>query len=560
MATSSTRRDTLVRALRGARPDFTLTNARSFADLVIAAPGDVFKASPLTFVPHAGAPVASSHVQAGRSDQIEALGQIQQKLEAARARISTQAAGRLRAYMQGIGFAANHTTSDGSGPRAVPSGTLRMAIVADRAAAAVAARLAVEIARVEGRVSTERVVEVDQEALLGGRTAAGTAERLERACANAIDGVLLITGIDKRAVALDEILRAAGVWDRFPLVMIAGSRDGLDEFFVAGSTAVAHEFGWPVSSAGASTAETSSPSAVDGIDRARAMIDAASLAEMVKFELHTFMDSARLAEGLRNRGLDDSAAVVSALRHCAFVGDLGTGKTTAARLVAKVLHGVGLLATDTVVAVRRVELVGASEGQTAALVRKAVAAAKGGVLVVDDPNELIGSRDHRALDPFGQEVVAGLVEAMDSGEVLVIFAGRSRGMDAFLAAAPGVVDRVERWVVFPSASAGEIARAAGRIVLERGRSLDRPGLLDGLAELLNTVDGGAILLLRNYWAAQDIAEAAEEFHQERLPRDLSGVSDAELTEIRIEDMEAAIRRTAAGFLPSGSGHRWTVRS
>ncbi|BBY54010.1 hypothetical protein [Mycolicibacillus koreensis] len=51
MVSSTNRTDRLAKALKDARPDFTLHNARGFARAVIDAPHQVFAAKPLSYLP-----------------------------------------------------------------------------------------------------------------------------------------------------------------------------------------------------------------------------------------------------------------------------------------------------------------------------------------------------------------------------------------------------------------------------------------------------------------------------------------------------------------------------
>ena len=67
-----------------------------------------------------------------------------------------------------------------------------------------------------------------------------------------------------------------------------------------------------------------------------------------------------------------------------FTGSPGTGKTTVARRVASVLHAYGLLATDHVEVTSALDLTGQYVGQTKKAVEERMAAARGGVLFIDD--------------------------------------------------------------------------------------------------------------------------------------------------------------------------------
>merc|ERR1712151_429632 len=88
--------------------------------------------------------------------------------------------------------------------------------------------------------------------------------------------------------------------------------------------------------------------------------------------------------------------------HMIFTGPPGCGKTTVARLIALLLHRMGLLLTRKCVEVQREQLVGSPDGTARALEQ-----AYGGVLFVDEAYRLAGKDDHR-----GRDVIEQLMGAM----------------------------------------------------------------------------------------------------------------------------------------------------
>ncbi|WP_409293089.1 AAA family ATPase [Peribacillus sp. SCS-37] len=129
-------------------------------------------------------------------------------------------------------------------------------------------------------------------------------------------------------------------------------------------------------------------------------------------------------------------------------GNPGTGKTTLARLFAKIFNELGVLPREEVIETDRSQLVGAFVGQTEENVRQAVERALGGVLFIDEAYSL--KRADSSGNDYGQTAIDTLVSLMTSGEYAgrfsVILAGYPEEMRQFLNANPGLRSR------FPSSS------------------------------------------------------------------------------------------------------------
>jgi SpoVK/Ycf46/Vps4 family AAA+-type ATPase len=143
-----------------------------------------------------------------------------------------------------------------------------------------------------------------------------------------------------------------------------------------------------------------------------------------------------------------------------FTGNPGTGKTTVARLLAKLYHKLGFLSKGKVLEVTRAELVGQYIGQTAPKVKEMIEKARGGVLFIDEAYSLIRSNDDSK--DYGHEVVETLIKELSDGkgDLAVIVAGYPKEMKTFLDTNPGFRSRFNLFYEFADYSPQELMQIA----------------------------------------------------------------------------------------------------
>ena len=172
--------------------------------------------------------------------------------------------------------------------------------------------------------------------------------------------------------------------------------------------------------------------------------------------------------------------------HVVLTGNPGTGKTSVTRVLGEVLRALGLLETGHVVEVDRSRLVGRYVGQTAPLVNEVCDRAMGGVLFIDEAYALARGEDDGK--DFGREAIETLLKRMedDRGKFVVVAAGYTREMEAFLASNPGLRSRFTDFIRFDDFTADECRRIFKRFAAEEGYKLTR-GLSNALEKLFAEV-------------------------------------------------------------------------
>lgn len=164
------------------------------------------------------------------------------------------------------------------------------------------------------------------------------------------------------------------------------------------------------------------------------------------------------------------------LGHYLFLGNPGTGKTTVARLMGKILYSMGALPSPKVVEVDKSKLVGRFLGETPAITSNVINSAMGGILFIDEAYQLSNEGYNGGGGGYGKEALETLLKRLedDRGKFVCIAAGYSYEMQTFINANSGIESRFPRrnWITFEDYKPEELFRIFMLYASKGGYTLD----------------------------------------------------------------------------------------
>ena len=220
--------------------------------------------------------------------------------------------------------------------------------------------------------------------------------------------------------------------------------------------------------------------------------------------------------------------------HLVFNGSPGTGKTTVARIVARIYKDLGVLKKGHTVETDRSGLVANYVGQTATKTNAIVDSALNGVLFIDEAYALVpeggGGQD------YGMEAISTLLKRMedDRDKLVVIIAGYTNEMKRFIDANPGLQSRFNRYIDFPDYSASELADIF-KMYMKKNQYTLSPDAEEFLRERFKYAVAHKD---RNFGNARYVRNVFEKSIQQQANRlaSQSNLSKAQLTELTVSDL------------------------
>ena len=224
--------------------------------------------------------------------------------------------------------------------------------------------------------------------------------------------------------------------------------------------------------------------------------------------------------------------------HLVFTGSPGTGKTTVARIVARIYKDLGIIKKGHLVETDRSGLIGQYVGQTAPRVNEVCDSALDGVLFIDEAYALTqgGQQD------YGDEAVATLLKRMedDRDRLVVIVAGYTDEMKGFIDTNPGLQSRFNRYINFPDYDAAELYDIF-LMYLRKNQYTVSTEAAQYLKKQLQYVVEHKDRNFGNARYVRNLFEKAIQCQANRLSHS-SSASAEDLTQLKLEDVKKAFGR------------------
>jgi hypothetical protein len=273
----------------------------------------------------------------------------------------------------------------------------------------------------------------------------------------------------------------------------------------------------------------------------------------LKREVRKMVDLLLLEKRRKEHGLPSTQLT----RHAVFAGNLGSAKTTCARLIARILQHEGIIKGNNFRECVKSDIVGQYVGWTAAAVDgifKGMSQNGGDVLFLDEAYTYT-EKDSTCFD---KEAVNCITQNMENyRDVMCIFAGYEQPMKQFIEANPGLRSRIGFTFCFSDYNAGEMYRIAEYQAKVLGFALPagcEQMVTDYFSELIR-LQGEAF---GNGREARKLIEGTALELVGRLSRQRRKATKTECRRLTVGDLESAIRNSLGRERSFGGERKRTI--
>ena len=275
--------------------------------------------------------------------------------------------------------------------------------------------------------------------------------------------------------------------------------------------------------------ETPLPESEPTLEELLAELDGLCGLEQVKQDVKSLINLVKVRRLREEAGLP----VPPMSLHLVFLGNPGTGKTTVARLLARLYHAIGVLPKGQLVEVDRSGLVAGFVGQTAQKTQEVIQKAIGGVLFIDEAYALVNQDNG---NDFGREAIEVLLKNMEDHrkDLVVIVAGYSQLMEKFIHSNPGLESRFNKYFYFEDYDGAELFTILQSMCVKNGYVLTPEGEALAWRELMALYEDRD----ENFGNARDVRNLFEQAvarQSDRVAR-LEAPTREQLMELRPEDL------------------------
>ncbi len=252
--------------------------------------------------------------------------------------------------------------------------------------------------------------------------------------------------------------------------------------------------------------------------------------EAVKQDLTNLINLIKVRKMREERGMKQPDITL----HLVFSGNPGTGKTTVARLLAKIYKALGVVSGGQLVEVDRSDLVVGYIGQTAIKTAEVIDSAIGGILFIDEAYTLTAGKDEK---DFGKEALDTLLKRMEDNrdDLIVIVAGYTDLMEEFIDSNPGLRSRFNKNIFFKDYTGDELYRIFESMCKKQEYTPDKKAA----AYIRNYLETRAKAHEENFANAREVRNYIERCIERQATRIVTkkDVSDKQLLTLTLADCE-----------------------